>query len=387
MIIYGALLIPLIVAIILYKFFNRLVVWWEFFIPLAVSVILIFSMKAIIEKAQISTEEYWGSFVQRVEYYESWDEYIHQTCTSTCCCDAQGNNCSTTTYDCSYVRDHSPYWQIVTNNGETIIINEREYNRIKNIFQNESFEELNRPYHSKDGDMYHSDWDGDSTTAIPVTTLHHYDNRIKAADQSVFHFKEVHDEDVVRYNLKQYPKIVDRYKMSAVLGDNSLDAKIADKKFQYINGLLGHDKQVRVFVLIFKNQPIEAGLYQEWYWSGANMNEFVICIGIDEQRNVKWCKPISWTRNETLKVEIKSYVQNQGKLNLQELAGYAQEKIKGGFIRRDFEEFNYLTVEPPTWAVILTYILTLGANILVSFWIVRNPFYDDEFKRFRYGRN
>ena len=116
------------------------------------------------------------------------------------------------------------------------------------------------------------------------------------------------------------------------------------------------------------------------------MNEFVICIGIDDQRNVKWCKPISWTRNETLKVEIKSYVQNQGKLNLQDLAGYAQEKIKGGFIRRDFEEFNYLTVEPPTWAVILTYILTLGANILVSFWIVRNPFYDDEFKRFRYGR-
>ena len=246
MIIYGALFIPLIVAIVLYKMYNRFVVWWEFFIPLIVSLILTFSMKAIIESVQVQSEEYWGSLVKRVEYYEAWNEYISQTCTTTCCCDSKGNNCQTITYDCSYVKYHSAYWQIITTNGETVSISEKEYKRIKQIFENENFQELNRNYHTIDGDMYHSDWSGDSTTAIAVTTLHHYENRIKVADQSIFHFQKVEKEDIQRFSLKDYPKIRDNYKMVAVLGDSSKDALTADRKFQYINGLLGHSKQVRV---------------------------------------------------------------------------------------------------------------------------------------------
>lgn len=374
MIIYGALLIPLIVAFVLYKYFNRNVIWWEFFIPLAASLLFTFIMKFTIEKMQVSSKEYWGSLVDRVEYYEPWNEYIHQTCTRSCCCDSKGQNCSTETYDCSYVEYHSAYWQIVSTNGEVVGISESEYNKIKEKFNNEQFAELNRNYYTQDGDEYYSKWTNDSATAIPVTTLHHYENRIKAADQSVFHFEEVSKADVKKYSLKSYPEITGYYKMPAVIGDSSEDALIADKKFQYTNGLLGHKKQVRIFVLIFKNQPIDAGLYQEWYWSGANMNEFVICIGIDKERNVKWCKPISWTRSETLKAEVKNFVQSQTKLNLQAVADYTQKQVDKEFVRRRFKEFNYLTVEPPMWAVILTYLLTILINVGLSYWIIRNDY-------------
>lgn len=374
MIIYGALLIPLIVAFVLYKYFNRNVIWWEFFIPLAASLLFTFIMKFTIEKVQVSSKEYWGSLVDRVEYYEPWNEYIHQTCTRSCCCDSKGQNCSTETYDCSYVVYHSAYWQIVSTNGEVVGISESEYNKIKQKFNNEQFAELNRNYYTQDGDEYYSKWANDSATAIPVTTLHHYENRVKAADQSVFHFEEVSKADVKKYSLKSYPEITGYYKMPAVIGDSSEDALIADKKFQYINGLLGHKKQVRIFVLIFKSQPIDAGLYQECYWSGANMNEFVICIGIDKERNVKWCKPISWTRSETLKAEVKNFVQSQKKLNLQAIADYTQKQVDKDFVRRSFKEFNYLTVEPPMWAVILTYLLTILINVGLSYWIIRNDY-------------
>jgi len=374
MIIYGALLIPLIVAFILYKYFNRNVIWWEFIIPLAVSLLFTFIMKFTIEKVQVSSKEYWGSLVDRVEYYEPWNEYIHQTCTTTCCCDSKGQNCSTKTYDCSYVRHHSAYWQIVSTNGEVVGISESEYNKIKQKFNNEQFAELDRNYYTQDGDEYYSKWANDSATAIPVTTLHHYENRVKAADQSVFHFGEVSKTDVKKYSLKEYPKIFDNYKMQSVIGDSSEDAIIADKKFQFINGLLGHKKEVKLFVLIFKNQPIEAGLYQEWYWCGANMNEFVICIGIDKERNVKWCKPISWTRSETLKAEVKNFVQSQTKLNLQAIADYTQIQVDKQFVRRNFKEFSYLTVEPPVWAVILTYLLTILINVGISYWVIKNDY-------------
>lgn len=372
MIIYGALFIPLIVAFILYKYFRRKVVWWEMLIPLTVSLAFIVGMKITIEHSQVRSKEYWGSLVERVEYYEDWDEYIHQTCTRTCCCDSKGENCSVESYDCSYVQYHSPFWQIVCTNGETVGISELQYNEIKSKFNNEYFTELNRNYHTNDGDMYYCTWPHDSITAIPVTTLHHYENRVKAADQSVFHFREISKSDIKKYDIKKYPKIHSHFKQSVVIGDSSTDALMSDLKLQYVNGLLGHSKQVRVYILIFKNQSIEAALYQEWYWSGGNKNEFVICIGIDNERKVEWCRPFSWTRSEALKAEIKNYFQNQEILTLQQSIPVIHEKIQKGFVRRSFKEFDYLTVEPPAWAVILTYLATIAINFGISVWVIKN---------------
>lgn len=385
MIIYGALLIPFISAFILYKFYCRKVLWWEFFIPLLASVLFTIIMKVSVEAVQVSSEEYWGSFISKVEYYEEWNEYISQTCTRSCCCDSKGENCSTETYDCSYVQYHGPSWEIITTTNESISISEAEYSRIKQKFGNEHFTELNRHYYTKDGNMYSSEWKRDSVTAIPVTTLHHYENRVKAADQSVFHFRPVSNDDILKYQLKSYPDITNNYEMNGVLGDNSTDADTANQKIKYLNGLLGAKKQVKVFVLVFKNQPIDAGFYQEWHWSGSNMNEFVVCVGIDNSRNVTWCKPISWTRNEELKVKVKSFVQSQSQLNLSAIADYLHVEIDKGFERRDFKEFDYLTVEPPTWTVILTYILTILINIGVSWWVVNNEFYEEE-DRYSYRR-
>ena len=371
MIIYGALLIPILVAIFLYKYFSHRTVWWEFFIPLAASLIFVVSSKSLIEHVQVTSKEYWGSFVDRVEYFEDWNEYIHRTCTRSC-----GKNC-TTTYDCSYVQYHPAYYQIITTTGETVSISKSEYKKLKSLFGNDNFKDLGRHFHSNDGDKYFSVWERDSIKATPVTTLHYYENRVKAADHSIFNFREVEEKDVKKYSLKDYPEIYGDYKMKVVIGDDSHDAKIADKRFQYINGLLGHKKQVRTFVLIFKNQPVKAATYQKWYWKGANMNEFVICIGIDNDRNVKWCQPISWTKSEILKSEIKNFVQSQSKLSLQAVANFSQTKINNKFKRLDFKTFNYLTVDPPLWAILLTYILTIGLNIALSFWIINNEHHEE----------
>lgn len=366
MIIYGALLIPLITAFVLYRYFNHRTIWWEFCIPLGVSLAFIVAMKLIIEVVQVRCDEYWGSFVSRVEYYEDWNEYIHRICTRSC-----GKNCITT-YDCSYVQYHPPRWEIRTTTNETVSITKTQYNEIKSLFKNESFAELNRRSFTNDGDLYYSEWANDSIRAIPVTTTHTYENRIKAADQSVFHFSEVKEVDVKKYSIKDYPEIYDNYKMDVVIGDSTNDGALANKKLQYYNSLLGHKKEVKMFVFVFKNQPIEAALYQEWFLSGANMNEFILCIGIDDSRNVKWSKVLSWTRSETLKAEVKSFAQNQTSLNLSSIVDFMATKVSDSFKRRDFKEFSYLTVEPPLWAVILTYLLTIGINFGLSYWIINN---------------
>tara|TARA_R110000868_G_scaffold76573_2_gene220071 strand:- start:12378 stop:13529 length:1152 start_codon:yes stop_codon:yes gene_type:complete len=380
MLIWGAVFIPLLTAVMLLYFFRHETLWWELFIPLLVSLILIGSSKAIIEHVQVTSTEYWGSFVDVVEYYEDWNEYIHQTCTRTVSC---GKDCTTTeTYDCSYVQYHSAYWVIRTTTNETVNITQSQYNVLMRKFGNQMFVNLNRNYHTDDGDKYYSVWPKDSILATSVTTKHTYENRVKASDLTLFNLGKVTEEDIIQYDLKSYPKITENYKMVAVLGDNDI-AQFADKKFQYLNGKLGHEKEVKIFVLIFENQPREAGLLQEWLWVGANMNEFVVCVGVDKDRNVTWCHPFSWTRNELLKIETREFVQSQKKLNLTQLASFTGENVKEGFVRRDFEEFNYLTVEPPLWAVGVTYLLTLLVNIGISFWVVSNEFTENP----KYSRN
>lgn len=375
MIIYGALVIPAIVAFVLYRFFRHKTLWWEFLLPLALSIILVVSAKAIIEVAQVTSKEYWGSFVQRIEYYEEWNEWIHQTCSYTTC-DGKGQNCVTHYYDCSYCQTHPPEWKIITSIDEEIDISENQYDSLKNIFGGEKFIELDRNYYTDDGDQYTCAWNGDSVKAVSVTTIHYYENRVKAADQSIFHFEEVKDSDIEKYGLKDYPELHNSYQMDAVLGDSTPNADSANLKLQYINALLGKEKQVRVFVLVFPNQPIEAGIYQKWYWQGANMNEFVVCIGTNSAREVTWCNVISWTRSELLKTHVRSFVQAQKELDLVAVAEYLQPQIKSDFVRRDFKDFDYLTVEPPLWAVILAYVITLIANAALSFWIITNK-YDD----------
>jgi len=380
MIIYGAILIPIFTAILLFIFFRHKTLWWEFAVPLASSFLFIIMMKLIIETSQVRCKEYWGSFIDRVEYYEDWNERVSCRHSYDCNCttDDEGNESCSTCYEHLYDVDyHSPYWQLVTTTNEVIGISKSEYSRLMKLFGNQHFTELNRDYHTDDGDKYSSDWKRDSITAVPVTTTHSYENRVKVADQSVFHFQKVDTGDIKRFGLKEYPYI-DDYTQDALIGDYTEDGKIANKKLKYINGLLGNKKQVRLFVLVFPNQPIDAGFYQEWHWSGGNMNEFVVCIGTDASRNVKWCHPISWTPAEKLKADVKQYVVSQNKLNLSSLADYMQVQVGKQFIRKDFKEFDYLTVEPPNWAIILAYILTFGLNVGLSFWIVTNEFEEGE---------
>ena len=47
------------------------------------------------------------------------------------------------------------------------------------------------------------------------------------------------------------------------------------------------------------------------------------------------------------------------------------------FQRRSFDEFDYLTVEPSTGAVIFIYVFALLIAVGVNFWVISNEIYDE----------
>jgi hypothetical protein len=372
--IWFALIIPVLVSIFLYAAYKHKTLWWEFIIPVIISVIAIFFSKLGVEKIGISDKEYWGSWAVNIVYLEEWDEWITQTCSRTTT-DSKGNT-HTEWYDCSHRDYHPPEWYIIDSANTEINISQKEYERIAKLWGNQVFVELNRHYYRIDGDKYQCGFNYKTSPEdhlIPVTTIHNYENRVQAAT-SVYKFRDISEEDIKRYALKEYPSIED-YSCSSILGGVYPGVR---KKLDYFNARYGALKELRVWLLIFRDQPIESGILQENYWKGSNKNEFVICIGLDKANNFQWSHVFSWTPAKETVIETRNYLYDNFKRmnpeDLESFVDYCTQNLLVKFKRREFQEFSYLTVNPPIWAVIMVYLLVLGINIGLSFWIIKNEF-------------
>jgi len=372
MIIWASLAIPIITSTVLLVWFRHKVALWEFAVPIGVSLAFIAIFKLSVEASLTRDTEYWGSWVKTIHYYEDWNEYIQRTCTRQVPCGSNSKGqmqYCTEIYDCSYVQYHSEYWSVVNSNMRKLRINKKNYTRLKTQFGTpEKFIDLHRSYHTNDGDMYQVAWDGADKTLESVTTVNSYENRVQAS-KSTFNYYKV---DPKKDKLYKYPTPNGRYYTPAILGPGGPTKAAAERKLQILNAKLGKSKQVHVFILIFVDKPLGVGHDQENYWIGGNKNEFILTIGVDKDYNVQWCHPISWTEVDLLKVEATQFVQEQEKLDLVAIADWLYPKIQANFVRTSFAKFSYLSVEPPIWAILVTFIVTLLVNVGVSLWVIYN---------------
>jgi len=377
-IIWLALLIPIVMAIILFVFFRHQTKLWEFLIPFGVSVALILFFKLSIKAVQVMDTESWGGWVTKAKYCQKWDEYIHKTCSEEYLCGINSDGMPvycTRYYECNYVEDHPAYYEVIESNGSTISVDEATYKKLEKQFGNSKLVDLGRDYYSIDGDMYETVWNGSDSTLEPATTTHQYVNRVLATSDPRYKFPIV---DLKVYGLFEYPKITNFYEQPSILGNGGPTMPEAEKRLNFWNAKLGKDKEVRMFILVFTDKPIQAGYDQERYWQRGNKNEFILAIGVDKSFNVQWCHVISWTEVASIKKEAVDFVSSQGKLDLVKIVDWLGPKAKEKFVRKHFSDFDRLAVEPPLWAVILTYVVTFFVNLGVSYWIVMNQFQDNK---------
>lgn len=366
-----AMIIPVLGIIFLYTWYRKETVWWETLIPLGVVAIFIMIFKFSAEHFMTSTDEYWGGHITKTEYFEPWNEYIHRTCTRTVSC---GKDCTTTeTYDCSYVRHHSAKWIMYDNNGFQHSISKSHYNYLVRKFGGQKhFVDMRRNYHSRDGDMYRTYWPKDTLNAEIITVVENYENRVKVSN-SVFNFQDVSEEDIKSYELYDYPE-VKNLKQKNLLG---LENPKIERKLELLNGFLGKKKQVKVFLMIFNNQPLKAGELQEAYLKGGNKNEFILCIGKDSLNpKASWVYPISWNTHKILNINVRDYVLKQDTLNLEETVDHLYSEVDKNFVRKHFSKFSYLKVELTTGQLIAVWIVSFVITIGLCVWVILNPYTD-----------
>lgn len=374
MVIWLALLVPFATAAVLAARFAHRTTWWEFLLPFALSAALVAGFKLSVETTQVTDQEYWTGAVARAVYSEPWDQVVPcghpEYCTETTY-DAQGEP-HTTTSRCGWqhpydVEMHGPEWRATDTNGVEVRIDGDAFERLALRLRDRRFVDMHRDSYTIHGNAFETAWDGSDERMEVMTTLHSYENRVAASSATRFP-----DVDPRRYGLFDYPPVRDFYACPSVLGASGPEAERAERVLAVTNARLGPTRQVRAWILVFRDRPVEAALEQEAYWQGGNKNEFVLAVGVGADDAVLWCRPFSWTKAEDLKSDARDFVTAQGRFDVVKTAEWLGPALDAKFRRRSFSEFSYLTVEPPAWAVAVTFLVTALANWGLAVWIVRN---------------
>jgi hypothetical protein len=385
MILWFALIIPIIAAGVMKILFHKDVRWWEWLMMIAVPALVILGVVQSTEYAQTRDTEFWGGWITESKYYEDWDEEVpcrhpiyctdHKTCT-----DSEGHSydCSTTyvcghhhAYDVDY---HPPYWKAYGSNAEDYNISQAEYNRLTTKFDNTAFVELDRDYHSNDGNMFKTVWPyGELPRIEVIASSHSYENRVQAS-RSIFNFPKV---DPKKLKLMEYPPIHGWYQ-SAVSSEIPLgtpELKSGAYRLDVFNAFYGRKHKARVFLLIFNGRTLQSGFDQRDYWKNGNKNEIVIATGVDPaSMKPLWCHVFGWTQQEAIKITCRNLVSQMEKLDIAKIADLLTEEISENkkIIRRDFRDFAYITIDPPKWVIIVTFIVTIIICIGVGLWAIHN---------------
>lgn len=354
-----ALFMPIVLSLLALLIFRNKLVWWEVVLPIVLSIFLIMFMKWSMVKSLVSDTEYYSAYSVNAIHYDQWNEYIHKTCSYTVS-HGSGKHRYTTThyYDCSYVDNHPEYWETNLSDGSSKNISQEKYFYLRKIWDNEEFLEMNRYYYTIDGDAQKTNWNNEFKNVIVYDSEGYYDNKPQTAE-TVFHFEEL--DSVKKKKVYDYPSVED-YKQNHCIGCDKKDNLILRK----INGLHGVKNQIKIFVLIFKNQKESVAELQRQYWKGGNKNELVICV---DSKN-KWAKSFSWSDDKLLESKCNQlFMRNISmKVKLLELNKLVPKYWK----RKEFKDFEYIDVQLTTKQLIWIYIITFFMSVGILTWGIVN---------------
>ena len=381
--IWSAILIPIVVSLIGYLFFNHKLTIIELLLSILGGVLAIIISYYSIKSVSLTDSEYNGYMIVEARYYEPWETYVHKTCsyTTTHSC---GKNCTYTVthyYDCSYCDEHSARYTLLDSGGNEFSITKEEYNSYVKLWSHKKpqFVELNRDIEyyggcGKDGDMYRVNWNGRIENSVASTTEISFTNILKS-NHSAFNYPSISKEQAKELSLYEYPTI-NNYYQESVLGLDSItlqNGKYLMKYVNYLNGTLGKQYKSKVFLLIFPNKDIDIAFKQEAYWDGGNRNEINVCVGTDKVGNIKWVKVFSWNKDKLLSVNLREDIfQNKSLNNVVPICNIIENNVKTHYKWRDFEDFNYLSFQPTTKQLILIYSITLIISLVILFIGIKN---------------
>jgi hypothetical protein len=374
-------------------------VWWEVIVPFLPILIFVPMGKTMGVWWQTTDTERWGGHAIRACYYEDWNERVscrharYKTVTKQ---DSNGNTYTEEVFDGyehSYDVDyHPPYWELETTLSSRYI-SEQQYQRFVQRWTNgrPEFHELNRSYHTNDGDLWFARWGGDVETMEPVFEERRYENRTQAPN-TLYRFDPI---DPKKTPVHSYPKL-DEWRANNVLGPLALPE--LQRRLALLNAVMGPQHQCHVWICTWRNAPEQVAMDQVHHWKGGNKNELVACISVDDVGAPQWAHVFSWMDDQTFSFELRDFLLSQEKTDLVAFIDELRKEIPTKWKRKRFSKkapdggFAFIDVQPPTWMYWLVHILSIGATGVSLFYLLNNESVQEELpswmkSTWRFGKN
>jgi hypothetical protein len=364
-------IIPFVTALFLLIMFNKKMVWWEYAVLIIPSLLFVLITQKIMISINSNDTEYLGSYIERLTYYEPWDEMVLETRTRTVSDGKGGTRTETyTVWERHYHQEKYTY--LINGEKWEHNITKKEYETIKKrMGSNRIFRDMRRDYHRIDGDAYDIFWDKTVEHLYDVTRARSYKNKIKATQSNtIFKYTEISKEQAKEYGLYEYPKI-ELLSQNPIIGRNVSDKD--KQRIKYINAVYGKPKEFRIYILFYEGKDIDISEMQKAYWQNGNKNEFIVCIGTQKD-SVVWCNPFSWCDEPNLEVLTKSYFINNPILNIDEYGKWLQTQIPTKWKRKEFSDYEYVRVGLTRTQYISLIIIMILLNIGISIFLVLNEF-------------
>ncbi|HTK05340.1 MAG TPA: hypothetical protein VL500_07165 [Candidatus Eisenbacteria bacterium] len=213
----------------------------------------------------------------------------------------------------------------------------------------------------------------------PTAVEHSYTNYIKGNPDTILRRSGARERFASR--IPAYPEVYDYYRADRFLavGVGVPELRRMNARLSEINATLGAPKQVNVTVIVVNegDQAYLEGLREAWL--GGKKNDLVVVIGAPDFPRIAWAGVMSWTRNEEVKLAIRDRIAGMETFDGDAVLGIVAEEVRAKFVRRPMADFEYLrsTIEPPSWACWLLFILGCLASLGLTwyFWVA-DPFGD-----------
>lgn len=358
-------IIPFITALFLLIVFNRKMVWWEYLVLILPSLLFTLITQLIMVSVNSSDTEYLGGYVNRITYYEPWDEMVRVRHTRT---DSDGEEEVYYTWEREY---HSERYTYVDNESKwEHHLSKKEYETIKKRMGDKAvFRDMHRDYHRIDGDAYDIYWDKTIEHLYDITTPHSYTNKIKASQShTIFKYSDISEEDAKELGLYEYPDI-NLMNQNPIIGRYASDKD--KQRIKYINATYGKTHQFRVYMLFYEGKDIEISEQQKAYWQNGNKNEFVVCLGT-QRDSVVWCNPFSWCDEPKLEALTRDYFIQNPKVDIDAYGKWLQTQIPTKWKRKEFSDFEYIHIGLSKGQYIALIIIMILLNIGISVFLVMN---------------
>lgn len=367
-------LIPVVIAGYL-AMTHKEYIWKEFGIQTGVTFVYVALAYTLLftTTANLRDTEFWNGSVKKFEYYEEWTEEVEYT-EEVCSGSGKDRSCRTVTK--TRHDYHSPYWQIVTTNGEKISIKRDKFRKASIEFGKKEVD-IYRPDQVSfgDGDKYVST----PTKLIPTSYPHSYTNYVTAANKNVIHTKVSPEEIkllVKEKKLKRYPKV---YRsdygepiLRRVIDTTSTGLNTNTKFFDDLtsfSAVYGKTKQMNPIVYVTdQDRTFKSAL--ETYWNKAKKNDIILLLGVNSDGIVQWSDVIAWTNNTDFLVDMTSgYNGIDLKTDSDKVLTRMVDLIIKDYERKPMKEFEYLK-ENITLDWKYQVLVFLG-NVVLSFFVFR----------------